>query len=297
MKRILYFSAAIVLIMGLISCNKKTSMPQIGADNVYVSANIDIKKDNKRIASVSPQVTEIICELGCKERLVCRTDFCKFPTEVKNIQSIGGINDANLELIISLRPDIVITSSIFPKKAVIVLENAKIPVMSFKEGSKIEDMYKVMSQLGKVVDKEKTADSLIEDCKNRLAIVSLRCDSIIKAKNITKPKVYYVVGFGASGDFSAGADTYVNEIFNLAGGDNIAKNAKNWSFNKEELFANQPDYIFVRSYDRENFMTTHPYSELKAVKESKVFGIDNLDTQTPQSIDAIEFIFKTIYNQ
>ncbi|MBR1626948.1 MAG: ABC transporter substrate-binding protein [Bacteroidales bacterium] len=295
MKRIINITLVICLVFELVSCKKQVNEPNIGADNVYITPNAEIKNDNRRIASVSPQVTEILCELGCMDRLVSRTDFCKYPPSVEKIQSVGGINDANLELIISLHPDIVITSSIFTKKMVKVLEDAGLTVLSFREGSKIEDMYKVMTTLGKVVNKEKTADSLIHECKVRLEKVSSRCDSIIKAKNMDKPKVYYVVGYGSSGDFSAGADTYVNEIFNLAGGDNIAKNAKNWSFNKEELFKNQPEYIFVRSYDVDNFKTMHPYSELQAVKNGNVFGIDDLDNQTPRSIDAIEFIFKTIY--
>lgn len=287
----------IFLITNLLSCNKAKENFTITDSNVYVSKNIKIKQDNKRIVSVSPQVTEILCDLGCMDRLVARTDFCLYPKSVTKVQSIGGITDANVEMIISLRPDIVITSSIFPKKLVTVLEDASLPVVSFKEGSKIEDMYKVMTILGDLTNRQSQADSLINICKKRLAKVSSMCDSIIKTEQAKRPKVYYVVGFGAGGDFSAGEDTYINEIFTLAGGDNIAKSAKNWSFNKEELFKNQPDYIFVRKADIEKFKHTSPYSELKAVKANKVFGIDDLDLQTPRSINAIEYIFHTIYNQ
>ncbi|MGP1514760.1 MAG: ABC transporter substrate-binding protein [Bacteroidales bacterium] len=297
MRRILYLGVALLLVFCLIGCNNKQNEPTIGSDNLYITPDTNVKQEYSRIVSVSPQVTEIICELGCIDKLIARTDFCNFPPAVEKIHSIGGINNANLELIISLKPDIVITSSIFTKKMVTILEDAHLTVLSFREGSKIVDMYKVMTTLGKIVGKKNRADSLINSCKIRLDKVSAQCDSIIKTKHIAKPKVYYVVGFGAGGDFSAGIDTYVNEIFNLAGADNIAKTAKNWSFNKEELFKNQPEYIFIRSQDMEKFKTTHPYSELEAVKKGNVFGIDYLDNQTPRSIDAIEFIFKTIYKQ
>ncbi len=296
-RNIFFFLLGIFLITNLLSCNKAKDNFTITDSNVYVSKNIKIKQDNKRIISVSPQVTEILCDLGCMDRLVARTDFCLYPQNVTKVQSIGGITDANVEMIISLRPDIVITSSIFPKKLVTILENASLPVVSFKEGSKIEDMYKVMTILGDLTNRQSQADSLINICKKRLAKVSSKCDSIIKIKQVERPKVYYVVGFGVGGDFSAGENTYIHEIFTLAGGDNIAKSTKNWSFNKEELFKNQPDYIFVRKADMEKFKNTSPYSELKAVKANKVFGIDDLDLQTPRSIDAIEYIFKTIYNQ
>ena len=287
----------IFLITNLLSCNKAKDDFTITDSNVYVSKDVKIKQDNHRIVSVSPQVTEILCDLGCMDRLIARTDFCLYPKSVAKVRSIGGITDANVEMIISLQPDIVITSSIFPKKLVTVLEDASLPVVSFKEGSKIEDMYKVMTILGDLTNRQSQADSLINICKKRLAKVTSKCDSIIKTEQSKRPKVYYVVGFGVGGDFSAGENTYIDEIFTLAGGDNIAKSAKNWSFNKEELFKNQPDYIFVRKADMEKFKNTSPYSELKAVKANKVFGIDDLDLQTPRSIDAIEYIFKTIYKQ
>ncbi len=291
------FILLVCVTLCLVSCDKKQkrSEPQIGLNNYYLTPGTDLTTDYKRIASVSPQVTEMLCALGCKDRLLCRTDFCNFPKDIKNITSVGGINNADVEKIISLHPDIVICSSIFTKRMVQMLEDASLSVLSFKEGNKIEDMYSVMTILGKITSKEAIADSLIADCKKRLEIVSNNCKQILKTTKSDKPKVYYVVGFGSGGDFSAGEDTYINEIFTLAGADNIAKNAKNWSFNKEELFKNQPEYIFVRSEDKETFKRTHPYSELKAVKNNKVIGIDDLDTQTPRSIDAIEFIFKTIY--
>lgn len=277
------------------SCKQKGFTPEIGQDNYVVSQKNPIKKNNKRIVSVSPQVSEILCEMGCLDRLVARTDFCVYPPQLQSVTSIGGINNANLEKIIALKPDVVITSSIFTKKMFVAVEDAGIPIISFREGKDIEQMYKVINILGQITQKQHSADSLINDCKQRLSKVKHITDSIAQSKQMQRPKVYYVVGFGASGDFSAGKDTYINQIIEMAGADNIAKISSSWSFNKEDLFANQPDYIFVRAEDSALFCKTAPYSQLKAVKNHKVFGISGLDNQTPHSIDALEFIFKTVY--
>ncbi|MBQ9313292.1 MAG: ABC transporter substrate-binding protein [Bacteroidales bacterium] len=292
--RNIFILLAIILVF--YAC-KKDESPLIGADNYVVSKKNPLKKENKRIASISTQATEIICALGCEDRLVCRTDFCEYPPSVKNILSIGGVSNPNVEKVIALKPDVVISSSMMPRKVFSILENAGLSVMSFKESSKIEGMYKVMSILGTLVEKQQTADSIINDCKQRLEKVTHYCDSIQKAKNIAKPKVYYVVGYGSSGDFSSGKDTYIDEIFTKAGADNIAKESINWTFTKEQLFKNQPDYIFIRPDDIEKFSNMHPYKELKAVKEGKVIGITGLDAQTPRSISAIEFIANTIYSE
>lgn len=290
----LIITTLLLICIVFLSC-KEDKSPLIGADNYVVSQKNPLKKENKRIVSVSTQVTEIICDLGCMDRLVARTDFCDYPLEVTKIQSIGGVSNPNIEKIISLNPDVVITSSMMPKKLFALLENAGLPVMSFKESNEIEGMYKVIDILGKLLQRETQADSLINDCKQRLQRTKAACDSIQKEKHISKPKVYYVVGFGASGDFSAGKNTYINEMFALAGADNIAKESINWVFTKEQLFKNEPDYIFIRKNDVEKFCNLSPYNELKAVKEHRVIGLDGMDAQTPRSISLIEFISKKIY--
>lgn len=278
------------------SCEKHVSFSDT-QNNYIVSSKNAIKTENKRIASISTQATEIICDLGCMDRLVCRTDFCDFPKEARNIVSIGGVNNPNIEKIIGLQPDIVVGTSMLPVKLFSAMEDAGLPIISFRESAKIEGMYNVISILGKIVQKESMADSIINDCKQRLQIVEARCDSLRSAKKIAKPTVYYVVGYGASGDFSAGKDTYIDEIFALAGADNIAKNNNKWSFSKEELLKAQPEYIFIRNEDIKQFCNTHPYNELKAVKDGRVVGISGLDAQTPRSISAIEFIANTIYGE
>jgi len=289
---------SIVLCLGVVvflfSC-KKDDSPIIGADNYIVSQKNPVKKHNRRIVSVSTQITEIICNLGCKDRLVARTDFCDYPPSVKSIQSIGGVSNPSVEKIINLKPDVVITSSMLPKKLFTQIEEAGFPIISFKESNKIEGMYKVISILGTLLEKQDRADSIIRDCKQRLNKITEICKDIQQGKHVVKPKVYYVVGYGASGDFSAGKDTYIDEMFYLAGADNIAQNSLNWTFTKEQLFKNEPDYIFIRKSDLENFCKTSPYNQLKAVKNNRVIGIEGMDSQTPRSISLIEFIAKTIY--
>lgn len=294
MKRIIFISLIASIIVLLWACKKETS-PLMGADNYVVSQKNPIKKHNTRIVSVSTQVTEIICDLDCEDRLIARTDFCDYPSSVKKIQSIGGVSNPNIEKIISLDPDVVITSSMLPKKLFSQIENAGLPIISFRESNKIEGMYKVISILGQLLEKESEADSIIEDCKQRLKKVSQKSQEIQRSRKGDKPKVYYVVGYGASGDFSSGKDTYIDEMFALAGADNIAKNSLNWTFTKEQLFKNEPDFIFIRTSDVENFCNTHPYNQLQAVKNHKVIGIDGMDSQTPRSISLIESISKTIY--
>ena len=305
MKSSKYILIALTLISSSLFLSCKGGDKDMKKNNYVVSKVAPIKSVPKTIVSVSPAITSIIFDLGCGDKLIGRTDFCTYPPQVKNIKSIGGINNANLEMIISMQPDLVITSSIFTKKMFETIESSKIPIISFKETNEIEGMYDIIEVLGDILDKKEEADEIISDCKTKLQEIKSKRQKIeskkefaeSKKENHNMPKVYYVIGYGQSGDFSAGKDTYINQIITLAGGDNIAKNSINWSFSTEELFSQQPDYIFIRTEDSANFVRTYPYTKLNAVKYNKVFGIESqlMDLQTPRSIKAIEFISEILY--
>jgi iron complex transport system substrate-binding protein len=260
----------------------------------YYNRKVKVKQKPQTVVSISPGITEILFDLGVGNKIIGRTIFCNFPKEALQIEAIGGISDANLERIIALRPQIVITSSMVRKDLVENIEKAGISIICLPERSNIEGVFGTIKILGKIFDKENTADSLINNMKNQLNEIKSTYND-----NSYKPSIYYVVGYGATGDFTAGRDTYINEIIELSGGKNIANNISNWSYSKEELFAQQPDYIIVRQEDLNHFINTAPYKDLKAVKEKKVLGINSslIDCQTCRSIEAIRIISNFIHQK
>lgn len=273
--------------------NKETSDATIEFTDYY-NRKVKVKQKPQTIVSISPGITEILFDLGVGNKIIGRTIFCNFPKEALQIEAIGGISDANLERIIALRPQIVITSSMVRKDLVENIEKAGISIICLPERSNIEGVFGTIRILGKIFDKENTADSLINNMKNQLNEIKSTYND-----NSYKPSIYYVVGYGATGDFTAGRDTYINEIIELSGGRNIANNISNWSYSKEELFAQQPDYIIVRQEDLNHFINTAPYKDLKAVKQKKVLGINSslIDCQTCRSIEAIRIISNFIHQK
>jgi iron complex transport system substrate-binding protein len=258
----------------------------------YYNRKVKVKQDPKTIISISPGITELLFDLGIGNKIIGRTTFCNYPQEALQIEAIGGISDANLEKIITLSPEIVITSSMVRKDLVENIEKAGISIICLPERSNVEGVFNTLQILGKIFGKENVADSLINNMKNELDKIKS-----LYNKESDKPSVYYVVGYGATGDFTAGKNTYINEIIELAGGINIANNITNWSYSKEELFSKQPDYIIVRQEDLNSFINTSPYKDLNAVKQNKVLGINSslMDCQTCRSIEAIKTIASFIH--
>ena len=63
---------------------------------------------SQRIITLAPGLTEIVFFLGKGKNIVGNTKFCDFPEEAKKIKKIGGYLDLSLEILIDLKPDIII---------------------------------------------------------------------------------------------------------------------------------------------------------------------------------------------
>ena len=245
----------------------------------------------QRVVSTSPAVTEIIYALGGEELLVGRTDFCTYPPEAALVESIGGISNLNVEKIVSLNPDIVISGSMIPKKSTDQLEKMGVSTVHVIEKQRFDGLYENISRIGQLIGRTPQADSLNALIRERLDSLTLDASS---RHNI--PTVYYVVGFGPSGNFTAGGDSFINDIITMAGGRNIAEDITGWSYSLESLLTADPDYILIRREDSAAFCSNPPYSRLTAVKDHRVIGINSglIDLQVPRNIDAVLFLSRRL---
>lgn len=244
----------------------------------------------QRVVSLSPAVTEIIYALGADELLVGRTDFCSYPPEASQIASIGGISNLNIEKILSLQPDLVISGSMVSKKITDQMDVMGTPMVCVIEKPRFEALYDNIAAIGRLVGKEHEADSLVESLKWKME--NLFSDTSLSTLHSTLYTCYYVVGFGAGGNFTAGGNTFINDIIRMAGGRNIAEGIEGWSYSLEALVKEDPDYIIVRREDSAAFCSMKPYNTLTAVRNGHVIGIESgtIDLQVPRNIDCILFL-------
>ena len=244
----------------------------------------------QRVVSLSPAVTEIIYALGAQDILVGRTDFCEYPPEAQEIPSIGGISNLNIESILSLQPDLVISGSMVGKKVTDQMDAMGTPMVCVIEKPHFDALYDNITAIGHLVGKEREADSLNALLRDRA--------SQLNTEHSTLNTCYYVVGFGPSGNFTAGGNTFINDIIRMAGGRNIAEDIEGWSYSLEALMQEDPDYIIVRREDSAAFCDMKPYNTLTAVKSGHVIGIvsGTLDLQVPRNIDAVLYLRERMNN-
>ncbi len=79
-----------------------------------------ISSEPHRIVSMAPSITEILFALNLSDRVIGVTRYCDYPPVVNEMKEngsltvIGGYWDPNIEVIISLQPDLVIGYSSVP---------------------------------------------------------------------------------------------------------------------------------------------------------------------------------------
>lgn len=270
----------------IISCRNQE---ETTGDNVFTDdygRAVTVPVHPQRIVSTSPAVTEIIYALGGASRLVGRTDFCTYPPEALEIESIGGISNLNIEKVISLKPDLVISGSMISKKITTQMEKLGVPTVCVIEKKNFDGLYENISKIGELIDRPEAADSL--NRKLRLRVAQLPH----KDKTTHGQTAYYVVGYGKSGNFTAGGNSYINDILNMSGLKNVAEDLAGWEYGLEALIEADPDYIIIRKEDSLSFCQMEPYTMLKAVKNGKVIAIESgmIDIQTPRNLEAIELL-------
>ncbi|WP_125153145.1 ABC transporter substrate-binding protein [Clostridium rectalis] len=305
-KKILSLILTLLFVFSLAACttnknteNKNTNENTISETKypltIKDSYNREIKldKEPERIISLAPNITETIYAIGKDNKLVGRTDFCDYPQKVKEVTSIGGLQDPNIEKIVELKPDIVIASTHFKRDVLKKLEDLGIKVAVLYGAEDFEGAYNTIKSVGKLLNSNKKATETIKNMKNKV-------DGVIKkVAGKPTPSVYYVVSFGKTGDFTPGKDTFIDKSITMAGGNNSASDAVEWKYSLEKLLEKNPDIVICSKYfnTKDSFKSTNGYKDLSAVKNNKLFEIDNnmLDRQGPRLADGLEALAKIIH--
>jgi iron complex transport system substrate-binding protein len=72
---------------------------------------VQLARTPQRIVSLLPSLTEMVCALQVCDRLVAVDRSSNFPATVQRLPNAGGLEDANVELIVALKPDLVLLAS------------------------------------------------------------------------------------------------------------------------------------------------------------------------------------------
>jgi iron complex transport system substrate-binding protein len=199
----------------------------------------------QRIVSLVPATTEMLFAIGANDRLVGVSNYDRFPPEVSRIQKVGGLLDPNTEVLLALKPDLVIvyeTQTELQQR----LERAGIPMFHYVHKG-LADITQTMRSLGERVGARIAADAAAARIEQQLEATRKR------VAGRPRPKTLLIFGRepGALRQIDASAGYgFLHDLLEVAGGADVLSDLARQSvtMSTEMVLARAPEAIIELHY-------------------------------------------------
>jgi iron complex transport system substrate-binding protein len=250
----------------------------------------------QRIVSTAPSITELLYALGLGDRVVGVTRFCRYPPEARWKPKIGDYTSPNLEAIAALRPDLVIVQT-NPVHLADRLGRLKLRVLEIDQEN-IAAIYRSIHEVGAATGTGNVATLLIDSIRDALAKIRT------EVSGLPRVRMMFVIGRSPNrldGLVVAGRASYLNEVIEVAGGENVFRDALAGypEVSLEEVMARNPEAIVdmgdmsdtvgvTEEHKRNVIALWNRVPNLMAVKQHRVFAVasDIFVVPGPRVIDA-----------
>ncbi|MCX0391207.1 heme ABC transporter substrate-binding protein IsdE [Clostridium perfringens] len=250
----------------------------MGCSNNSEESKESLKKENGEeiVVATSVAVTEILDELGVKVSGVPTSSY-DLPESTKDAVKVGNPMNPDLEIIKSLNPDVVVSVDTLGEDYKKLFTDNNIP-SEFIDLTTLEGLKTSISTLGERFNKTEKANEILNELK-------VKEDEFSNLSKEEKKNVLLV--FAAPGSMMiATPSSYIGNLVDKVGANNIVKDDKKpfVSYSNEEIVKLNPDMILVMTHGmpeqakkmaEEKFASDPAWSRIEAVKEGKVYYLEN----------------------
>ncbi len=244
------------------------------------------------IVSMAPAITEIVYFVDAGEKLVGRTDYCNYPEEVSEVESIGGYYDPNKEKILLLNPDVVLADSIQCTTGDVEwLQSHGLTVIVIAP-SDIEGVMRDIMLVGELLGHHSLAADVVAGLQNRIDAV---CSALGGLDEAEKPSVLHITWFDPL--WTTGKYTFLDIIIGMTGGVNVFADVE-WDVqvDLEQAVIRNPDIItVVTDHGSESSFYAvvaedSPFKETNAYLNGHIYIVDSdiVCRAGPRIVDALE---------
>jgi iron complex transport system substrate-binding protein len=219
----------------------------------------------QRIVSLLPSLTESICALRGCERLVGTDRFSNSPPQVAALPKVGGLEDAQLERIVALRPDVVLAA---PSARVIErLESLGLKVLVLDTQTHA-DVKRTLQSLAQLLGTPAEAGKVWARIESALSDAALRVPASVRGQ-----RVYFEID---STPYAAGAGSFIGETLARLGMGNVIgpELGPFPRLNPEFVVKVQPDIVIAAQRNLDEMPKRPGWSALKALQRRRSCGFD-----------------------
>ena len=278
----------LVLLFAVFSCGKKEE--EKSKANAETKVNEKSEKKYDRIVVLDPAVVEMVYLLGGEDKLVgiAKLERSKIWPEEKTekVESVGTFINPSLEKIIALKPDLVIESFHSSDAIDKSLSSNNIEIIKIQANS-IEDIFKNFQKVAKILGKEKEAEKIIAEKRQKI--------EEIKKIDTTEKKGLFILAPTPMRVFGKG--TLPNDIMEMLNIKNIAAGMQGMSptLTPEYIIKENPDIILTFVKDPQEIVKANPQiKDISAIKNNKfvVLETGQILRGSPRMIDYIADVYQ-----
>jgi iron complex transport system substrate-binding protein len=237
-----------------------------------------------------PSDTEIAYALHLDQKMVGATANDDYPAQVKKLPKVGDIK-INVEKVVALKPDLVLADFANDKQTVDRLKQLGIPVLVLGAKS-IKDVYRSIQIVAMATNRAWEADQLVARMEKQRREIYTKIVEIPKEK---RAKVWVELDPNL---FTAGGDTFMNELISAAGGQNVAAGLKGWpQVSPEQVVKWNPDVIINFYGGDKQILSRSGWSSVNAVKNKRVYSLnpDLTNRPGPRIFEGVQQIASCLY--
>lgn len=271
--------------------------------------NSNVNKKPVRIVSLTYGTDEILVALVEINRIIA---FSKWADDSgityitkEEATKVFKRADNNIENIISMHPDLIISSKVSNVAETNVLKEMGYNICLVDSPKNIEEMRTKILNVARAVGELEKGQKVVKNMDDRLEFINKKLENITKDKEKVVLAFSYVGAIGKSGNLldtmfkRAHLRNAVAEIGNIEGTQRISK---------EQIIKKNPDVFFLPTWDYSGKENTEKYNEsisndpayanIIAIKKHQIYAVNDRDRYVASQhvVDAIYNIAKTVYS-
>jgi iron complex transport system substrate-binding protein len=246
-----------------------------------------LEEKPQRVVTLSPSAAQIMWEIGAKDKVVGVTQYANYLNGAEKKANVSGTGESfvNVEMVVSLEPDLVLAPNTVSKETVKKLRDAGVTVYAYQSATTIEDVYRDTTVTGTLVGECGGAKETVSWMKDRIGTVRQA------VKGEQRPDALYLF-YG----YTSGKGTFINEIIQTAGGNNVAAEvgiSDYQQISKEVVVKQDPDWIILNDQDP-SVPDEAGYQNLTAVRKNRtvVVPIEYMNQPAPRVVYVITKLAK-----
>ena len=270
------------------TAQSQCSFPYSATDGTGEEVTIDERPE--RIVALQASTAQILWEIGAKDRVVGMPvrDFTAYLNGSETKTNVfNNDSSVNVERVVALDPDIVIAPDTIENGTIQQLRDAGLTVYKSGLDESIESIYEKTEVYGNLVGNCGEADTAVQEMRSTIEDVRA---AVEEREN---PRVLYYFY-----NYTAGSETFINEIIQTAGGNNIAANAGIETYevvNQEVVAERDPQWILHPS--DAPLPTGEPYASTTAYQRNQTLTLNTnyMNQAGPRIVIPLQKIARTLH--